>query len=98
MQRDAAKFRCGQQRVEGDLLRLTDKGAVRFKHLGRATRFAFQGITGDVRGADVDFLQQGYVQIRLRFPDVQHGAEFLAGLKAFQQGGVIHHRATTGIN
>ena len=97
MKGNAAKFRGGQQRIQRHLLRMADKGAVSLKHLGCATRFAFKGITRDMRGTHVHLIQQGDVEIRLWFPDVQHDAKLLSFVETCQQRRVIHHRSPAGI-
>ena len=71
---NTTKFRGGEQRIQRDLLRMTDKSAIGLKDLGGTTRFTLEGITCDMRGSHIRLVKQRHVKIRLRLPNVQHDA------------------------
>ena len=47
---------------------------------------------------DIDLVQQRQREIRLRLPDIKHHAQIVPHVQHLQQGGVVHHRAATGVN
>jgi len=80
------------------VLLVTNKLTIGLKDLRGATRFSFEGIPGNVRRADIGFLQQRHIEIRLSFPDIQHNAQRLTGIQPVQQCCIVDDRPTAGID
>ena len=63
-----------------------------------ARDLAVQRIARDMRGADIDHLQQLGVNIRLALPDIEHNSSQLLGSHCGLQSAGVNHPAARGID
>ena len=77
---------------------MPEKIAVRLVDLRRPSLLAVEAVTGNVRRGQHAELGQCHIDLRLALPDIQHRLQVFALQQHLAQGGVVHHRATAGID